>query len=209
MLKNIVLKNAVRIKSTPWILYLRHAALATVISLGMTASSNAQTANFNNADMANRYADIHWPVGYSPKDANLFAHNEIFIKAPCSTIWQHLIEAPKWPQWYSNSHDVRILNNTNDILEQGTRFEFNTFGLHINAEISEFVPGSRLGWFGKGTDINAYHTWLLMNAPEGCHVITEEVAKGPAAIALRKSDPDAMHKGHELWLNGLKQISEK
>jgi hypothetical protein len=40
-------------------------------------------------------------------------------------------------------------------------------------------------------------------------MITEEVVQGPGAIAFLDKDPSAMHRGHEAWLNGLKQVSEK
>jgi hypothetical protein len=51
-------------------------------------------------DLAKRSPDIHWPAGFSPGDAALFAHNEVFIKAPCATVWQHLAAAQDWPAWY-------------------------------------------------------------------------------------------------------------
>jgi hypothetical protein len=162
-----------------------------------------------NRDWANRNADIHWPAGFTPDDADLFAHNEMLIKAPCATVWRHLVEAPKWPQWYPNSQNVRIIGNGSGLLQQGTKFEFDTFGLHVVAQLHEFDAQSRLGWFGKGVGIDAYHTWLLIPRIKDCYVVTEEVAKGPGAIAIRKPDPDAMHKGHELWLEKLKSLSEK
>jgi hypothetical protein len=56
--------------------------------------------------------------------------------------------------------------------------------------------------------MNAYHTFLLLKTDEGCHVVTEEVVKGPGAIELRKTHPQAMHEGHDLWLRNLKQRSE-
>ena len=64
---------------------------------------------------------------------------------------------------------------------------------------------------GKGAGVDAifYHTWLLVPTSDGCQVVTEEVAKGPGAIAFRKSDPNALHRGHELWLSSLKLLSEK
>jgi hypothetical protein len=162
-----------------------------------------------NDDGTKRSPGIHWPAGFSPDDADMFAHNEIYINASCATVWRHLVEAPKWPLWYSNSQDVHILNDRTGLLQQDSRFEFNTFGMHIDAEVSEYVPNSRLGWFGKGTDVNAYHTWLFAPLARGCQVVTEEVAKGPGAIGIRKSDPNAMYKGHELWVTSLKQLSEK
>ena len=162
-----------------------------------------------NDHAAKHSPDLHWPAGFSPDHADLFAHNEIFIAASCASVWQHLVEAPKWPLWYSNAHDVHILNDRTGLLQQDSKFEFDTFGMHFDAQVSEYVPKTRLAWFGKGPDVKAYHTWLLAPLASGCQVITEEVAKGPVAVGIRKSDPNAMHKGHELWLTSLKQLSEK
>jgi hypothetical protein len=49
-----------------------------------------------NDDLAMRSKDIHWPDGFSPDGADLFAHNEVFINAPRSTMWRHILEAEKW-----------------------------------------------------------------------------------------------------------------
>jgi len=73
----------------------------------------------------------------------------------------------------------------------------------------EFESSSRLGWFGDGKDVHAYHTFLLTKAPDGSHVVTEEVVKGPGAIQFREQQPNAMHQGHQLWLTTLKDRSEK
>jgi hypothetical protein len=56
--------------------------------------------------------------------------------------------------------------------------------------------------------MNAYHTFLLLKTDEGCHIVTEEVVKGPSAIELREKQPSAMHERHDLWLITLKQRSE-
>ena len=77
----------------------------------------------------------------------------------------------------------------NNKAQQDSKFEFNTFGLHFDAKVSEYVPHSRVGWFGKGPDVSAYHTWLLAPRDGGCQVITEEVAKGPGAIAFGSQIP--------------------
>jgi uncharacterized protein YndB with AHSA1/START domain len=42
--------------------------------------------------------------------ADLFAHNGLSIEASCETVWKHLIDAEKWPQWYPNSKDVQLLD---------------------------------------------------------------------------------------------------
>lgn len=152
--------------------------------------------------------DIHWPSGFTPDDADLFAHNEISIGAPCFAVWQHLVEAPKWPEWYPNAQQVKILHDLNGRLRPDAMFEFYTFGIDISAQVSEFEVNRRLAWFGDGDHIEAYHTWLLVPAAFGCQVVTEAVAKGREAIALREEDPDALKRGHQLWLRSLKQIAE-
>ena len=83
-----------------------------------------------------------------------------------------------------------------------------TFGFHIESRVWEFEASSRLGWFGDGKDVHAYHTFLLAKTPQGCHVVTEEVVKGPGAIQFREQQPNAMHEGHQLWLTTLKDRSE-
>jgi hypothetical protein len=52
-------------------------------------------------------AHRHWPDGYDPGHADLFAHNTIVIDAPAGTIWARLIAAA-WPTWYSNASDVVV-----------------------------------------------------------------------------------------------------
>ena len=73
----------------------------------------------------------------------------------------------------------------------------------------EFESNSRLGWFGHGKGVDAYHTLLLSKTSEGCHIVTEEVVKGPGAVQFREQQPNAMHEGHQLWLTALKERSEK
>lgn len=152
-------------------------------------------------------ADIHWPTGFTPADADLFAHSEIVIAAQPSTAWRHLVAATRWPEWYPNADGVRILNGADEELHEDSQFEFQTYGFHIHAAVGEFVPESRLGWFGAGVGIEAYHNWLLVSLDEGCRVVTEEVAKGPVAIAIREPDADAMHETHAAWSKALERLS--
>src|ERR1700686_5045936 len=157
-----------------------------------------------NKDGAKRYADIHWPDGFHPEQADFFAHNEIVVKASCKTVWDHIIEAEKWPSGYSNSHNMKLLNSANGKLHEDTRFSWDTFGLHVDCRIGEFVANSRIGWFEDSNGTNAYHTFPLLDVDEGCHIITEEVVKGKGAVEFRH----AVHEGHDLWLKALKDLSE-
>jgi len=159
-------------------------------------------------DMAARSSEIHWPQGFTPADADLFAHNEIDVSAPCAVVWSHLVNATKWPEWYPNSKDVKVVNSSSGLLTEGARFDWQTFGLNVSSRVGEFVVNVRLGWFGDAPNLSAYHTWFLTDRDGRCHVMNEEVVKGAAAVNLRKSNPDAMHKGHDLWNAVLKEVSE-
>jgi hypothetical protein len=159
-------------------------------------------------DPAKQAKAIHWPDDLSPADADLFAHNEVFIDAPCSAVWQHLIAVEDWPRWYPNAQDVHILNDRTGVLRDGSRFQWQILGLDVISEIFEFVPDSRIGWHGRAVDLRSYHSWLLRDESNGCHVVTEGAAKGPAAIAMRDSDPDGLPKAHELWIGRLKGLAE-
>jgi hypothetical protein len=162
-----------------------------------------------NGDGALRNNQIHWPKGFEPEQADLFAHNEIDIQAGCEVAFSNLVDAEAWPSWYSNSKDVKVLNTPDHQLRKNARISWDTFGFHIESRIWEFESSRRLGWFGDGKDVHAYHTFLLTKTPEGCHIVTEEVVKGPGAIQFREHQPNAMHEGHQLCLTALKDRSEK
>jgi len=187
-----------------------------VMVTGAIVPGRAQTARSKpvnealtvNGAGAQRSKDIHWPDGFHPEQADLFAHNEIVVHASCEKVFANIVDAQVWPSWYPNSHNVKLLNSPDGKLREGSRFSWDTFGVNIESRVHEFVPGSRIGWFGDGTGMNAYHTFLLLKTDEGCHIVTEEVVKGPGAVEFRQKQPDAMHDGHDLWLNALKQRSE-
>ena len=162
-----------------------------------------------NGDGALRNTQIRWPKAFEPEQADLFAHNEIDIQTGCEIVFSNLVDAEAWPSWYSNSKDVKVLNTPDHRLRKNARISWETFGLHIESHVWELKPNSRLGWFGEGKDLHAYHTFLLTKAPEECHIVTEEVVKGPGAVQFREQQPNAMHEGHQLWLTTLKDRSEK
>lgn len=188
-----------------------------VLVTGALAAGRAQTAGSKptnealtfNGDGAQSSKGIHWPAGFHPEQADLFAHNEIAVHASCEKVFANIVDAQVWPSWYPNSHNVQLLNSPDGKLHEGTQFSWDTFSVHIESRVHELVPGSRIGWFGDGTGMNAYHTFLLLKTDKGCHIVTEEVVKGPGAVDFRKKQPNAMHEGHDLWLSTLKKRSEQ
>jgi hypothetical protein len=199
---------------------LSRAALAWLAVIGAFASSYANPVQNSREerkiamtmkdDLVNRSPDIHWPQGFDPVRADLFAHNALMIDATCERVWRHIIAAPKWPEWYPNSKDVRILGDGVTVLDHGTTFRWTTFGLPLESRINEFVPYSRIGWYGysPGAAPNFYHTWYLTPQGDACLVVTDEVGMGRDAAHLREVDESLMHRGHDLWLATLKWVSE-
>jgi uncharacterized protein YndB with AHSA1/START domain len=174
-----------------------------------TAGSERKNTMTMKEDLANRATAIHWPEGFDPSTADLFSHNALQIDAPCERVWQHIIEATKWPEWYPNSKDVRILDDSSR-LAAGSVFRWTTFGLPLESRINEFVPFSRIGWYGyaPGASPAFYHTWYLQPQGGGCLAVTDEVGKGSDARHLRETDEGLMHRGHDLWLATLRWVSE-
>jgi uncharacterized protein YndB with AHSA1/START domain len=190
-------------------LVLAAARAATAVATYPTSPDARNPTMTMKDDLANRSRDIHWPNGFSPSEADLFSHNEGFIDASCEKVWRHIIEAPKWPQWYPNSKGVEIAGGATT-LGANSVFTWTTFGLPLESRINEFVPFSRIGWYGysPGEAPSFYHTWFLTQVNEGCRVVTDEVGKGPSAKHLRETDEGLMHRGHDLWIATLKWIAE-
>ena len=186
------------------------AALALAGSLAPARAANRQGSSIMTMkqDLADREKDIHWPEGFNPSQADLFSHNALLINASCERIWGHIVDATKWPQWYPNSKDVRI--DSGDVLKEGAVFHWSTFGLPLESKVNEFVPYTRIGWYGyaPGTAPSFYHTWYLKPQGDTCLVVTDEVGKGNDAAHLRETDESLMHRGHDLWLATLKWMSE-
>jgi uncharacterized protein YndB with AHSA1/START domain len=196
------------------------AACAVIALSASTAWSQTTSASEGGAtnrsiimtmkqDLANRSPDIHWSEGFDPSQADLFSHNELRIAASCERVWSHIVDAPKWPEWYPNSRDVRLTSGGN-ILSAGAVFRWTTFGLPLESRVNEFVPHSRIGWYGyaPGAPPSFYHTWRLKSDGEGCLAVTDEVGNGKDAAHLRETDESLMHRGHDLWLATLKWVSE-
>ncbi len=136
-------------------------ALAGPVSPGWAAMLAGSSTMTMQQDLAQREKDIHWPAGFDPSQADLFSHNALVINASCERIWGHIVDATKWPQWYPNSKDVRI--DGDDILKEGSIFHWSTFGLLLESKVNEFVPFTRIGWYGyaPGTAPSFYHAWYL------------------------------------------------
>jgi hypothetical protein len=161
-----------------------------------------------NDDLIKRSADIRWPVDFDPVHADLFAHNAVVINAPAKRIWATLIAAAVWPTWYSNASDV-VIDDPSGQLGENVTFSWTTFGLKIASKVAEFAPYARLGWYGNGDQLRAYHTWLLVpRLGDSTYVVMEEIGMGDGAQHLARTNPGQIHRGHDLWNISLKFACE-
>ena len=179
------------------------------VAAGSLAHPDGYIAMSMKDDLAQRSPDIHWPAGFEPAKADLFAHNELILNASCERVWTHIVDARQWPTWYPNSKDV-VIQGGDPVLRNGTVFRWTTFGLAIESKVHEYVLNQRLGWYGSapGNNPSFYHSWYL--EPEGtmCHVVMDEAGVGNDAARLRHDDETLMHRGHDLWLATLKWVAE-
>ena len=151
---------------------------------------------------------IHWPQGLEPRNVDVFVHNEGWIDAPPEVVWANLIDATQWPNWYSNSADVRI-DGGQPRLAQGVAFDWKTFGFSIRSTVDVFEPGREIGWSVDNPALRVHHAWVLVPERGGTRVITEEAQKGANAIKFRLEQPNAMYDGHDWWMSALKARSER
>jgi uncharacterized protein YndB with AHSA1/START domain len=159
-------------------------------------------------DLMERSVDMYWPDGFDPAHADLFAHNAIVINAPAENIWATLTAADAWPVWYSNATDV-VVDDPSGQLAAHVTFNWTTFGLKIASEVAEFIPYSRISWYGYGDQLRAFHTWLLVpRSGDSTYVVMEEIGMGHGAQRLALTNPGHMHRGHDLWNISLKFVCE-
>lgn len=150
---------------------------------------------------------IHWPARYQPREASFFVHNEIEINASPQVVWDLLIRAPAWPEWYEGASNVMV-PGTSGLLEPDTAFSWSTMGLDLTSTIKEFVPNERLSWESRKSTIKGYHAWLIVPTTTGCRVVTEESQYGFLTTMQKLFVPNKLHRLHDVWLRGLKRLAE-
>lgn len=173
--------------------------LATLFALmGIATGVNAQQAD----------TLIHWPQNYLPVSSSFFVHNEITIEAPPDVVWQLLIDAENWPQWYEGAADVNIIDPTDTVLKETSVFTWKTMGLKFTSTIKEYQPYTRLSWESVKNSIQGYHAWLIIPTPQGCKLITDESQKGWLTFFEKVFQPNKLRKLHDKWLSTIKSKAE-
>jgi uncharacterized protein YndB with AHSA1/START domain len=151
---------------------------------------------------------INWPERYRPAKSSFFVHNEIVIKAPAKVVWDILLEAETWPEWYVGAERVKLLNSKSARLTAESVFTWKTMGMNFESHVKEFLTPSRLAWESQKTVIQGYHAWLLIPTEGGCKVITDESFRGPLGLMQGTFIPNKLHRLHQIFLEELKKKAE-
>ena len=154
-------------------------------------------------------AKINWPADYLPEDADFYIHNKIQINASPEVVWDLLVNAEDWPNWYEGMSNVAILNSDNPQLQATSEVRFTTMNRDFNGFIREFEPYERLAWETKNEKLAAYHAWLIIPNAQGCLLVTDEVQKGKLANMQKLFLPNKLKNLHDVWLVGFKEKAEQ
>jgi uncharacterized protein YndB with AHSA1/START domain len=153
-------------------------------------------------------SQINWPEDYLTKDAEFYVHNKIQINADPQKVWNLLIQAESWPEWYPGMSNVKVLDSSVRNLHADCSFDFSTMGQNFKGQIREFEPYKRLAWETRNAKLGAYHAWLIIPNENGCLLITDEVQKGTLAKLQKIFLPNKLRKLHDVWLAEFKAKSE-
>lgn len=150
---------------------------------------------------------IKWPDQYHPNVSAVHVVNSLELEASSQAVWDKLVRAKDWPNWYPNAANVTLRDSEEDTLALGTRFRWKTFGATITCKVEEFEPTKRLAWSSESRGMSVYHAWLITPLPTGCHVLTEETQTGIIPRIANALMPGRMHKFHQIWLEQLNVVS--
>ena len=143
-----------------------------------------------------------WPSEFDPDRANVYARNEGVAAVPPERVWQLLVDATAWPQWYRNARRVELTSGA--VLAAGAEFRWTTFGLRVRCVVTDFEPPRFLAWSGRALGSTGYHRWLLEPHPDGgTHVVTEEVQQGLSARLLGWWMRPRLLREHQHWIDQL------
>jgi len=149
---------------------------------------------------------IRWPQRYRPENCAVHVANTLEMDVAPEAVWECLVHASAWPEWYPNAANVIVHGAPDGHLKVGERFRWKTFGVTIDSEVEEFIPGERIAWSARAFGLDVYHAWLIVPSPDGgsgCTVITEETQHGFLARLAHALRPGQMHKFHQIWLENL------
>ncbi|MGD9535692.1 MAG: SRPBCC family protein [Alphaproteobacteria bacterium] len=154
---------------------------------------------------------VRWAADFDPNRVKVptYAYNEVNCGAPVEAVFGWLMRAPRWPEWYPNSANVKLLSYAGKDLQLGMHFTWSTFGVDVDTYVEEFVPPYRIAWRGFLMGSEVIHAWVFERAGAGSRLITEEVQRGFVCLLARDFFIQGLHENHQLWLERLAAQAEK
>ncbi|MFT4113632.1 SRPBCC domain-containing protein [Silvibacterium sp.] len=164
---------------------------------------------------------IHWPEKYLPGTTDNYVSNEVIVKGlTTAEVWPYLNDTREWPGYYNNASKIGFDGGKGPELSAGARFRFTTFGLDVEAEVTEYeAPAegkpARVAWRAwvdgnEDVALDVLHAWLIEDLPGGrVRVLTQESQIGKPAVGLRNAKPNPMLNAHQDWLEGLVGAAQK
>ena len=153
---------------------------------------------------------INWPKSFKPSESDFFIHNEIDIKASPKVVWDILINAAKWPEWYKNAKGITLQNSPEGKLNPSSVFIWFPAG-KFTSTIKEFNAPYNIAWYGEtdSKNMTIYNAWMIIPTPEGCKVVSNESQVGPKTKMEKIFAPNMVSKNIKEWMIRLKEQSEK
>jgi len=150
---------------------------------------------------------VRWPDEARPDLSPVYGRSEITIAAPPAVVFEHLVRAERWPEWFADCSAVRIEAGPRPELDVGTRFRWTVMRVPVVTTVEECEPPTRLAWSGSGLGARAYHAWILEPAAGGCRVLTEETQRGAVPSLLRFLLRPLLRYSQRRWLTDLARVA--
>jgi hypothetical protein len=154
-----------------------------------------------------------WGSGYNPQADPVFAHNKLEIAGVTPGEVLDLLRSGRSDVYYPNSSAATdCATGAMMQLNLGTSYCWTTFGTEQRMRIVELVDGgdaeSVIAWEGGSLGVEVYHRWIMRPTASGTLVITEECERGfmPSVSMYRNRMNPSLHAGHELWLQGMRDM---
>jgi len=148
-----------------------------------------------------------WPHTERPTGAKVFAHNERIVPAPPERVWNLLVNALGWSEFYANAHFVALADPQEHRLRHGSVFRWVTFGLPLTSEVDPCKRPLQIGWRWRwrwwDTGWHGYHIWLLEPHERGTRIVTEETNRGVLPGLLYPVIQPMLWLAHNYWLRQL------
>jgi uncharacterized protein YndB with AHSA1/START domain len=133
--------------------------------------------------------------------APIHAHASITIGADPRQVWEVLVDAGRWSEWYPDLRSVRAPAR----LETGTSFSFRTGPVSVKATVDEAEAPRSLRFTGRSRGSTATYTFTLTPLrPDQCEVHLSQEMDGLAAKTMRPMLQKIADTSLPVWLEALR-----